>query len=441
MIEKVSQIAKKKLVGYDYEIFFIKNKKLKSESHDLKVDKLIASEDIGFSIRVIKQKRQGFAYSTSFDTKSIEDVIETAKSLCEISSEDESITLNDKLERTKDIEYFDTFAVNLPIEDKIEKSVELEKIVRQMDERIRSVRNSMFIENVYEKHIVNSLGLEIKEIGTIYTAMVSAVATDGKDTQIAWGYNSKRFLSDLDLFSIAKETVYNSTSLLGASSINTKNIPVIFPPQAMVELLDTFSSAFLGDSLVKGKTAFEGKIGKKVASEQINLIDNGILEKGLASSSYDDDGVAKRKNVVIQNGVFNTFLHNLSSAKKSSSHTTGNSVRSDFRTLPSTGITNFYIDKSNQDIDKVLNEYDEIFYVIDLMGLHTADPISGNFSLGVNGLVLSKGEVVKAVRGAAIAGNFLEILQKVIVVGDDLKFYGNIGSPSVIVDSMTVAGD
>lgn len=441
MVERVIDIAKRKLTGYDYEIFFLKNKKLKSESHNLKVDKLIVSEDVGFSIRVIKQKRQGFAYSTSFDSQSIEDTIEAAKSLCNISSEDSYITINDKLEKTKEIEYFDTFAVNLPVEYKIEKSIELEKIVRQMDDRIKLVRNSTFIENVYEKYIVNSLGLKIREIGTVYTALVSAVASDEKDTQIAWGYNSKRFLSDLDLSEIAREVIYNSTSLLGAGSINTKNMPVIFPPQAMVELLETFSPAFLGDSLVKGKTALKGKIGEKVASQEITIVDNGIFENGLASSSYDDDGIAKRKTVVVDKGIFKTFLHNLTSAKKSLSQTTGNSTRPDFKVLPSTGITNFYIESSNQKIDDILNSYDEIFYIIDLMGLHTADPISGNFSLGVNGLIISKGEVVKAIRGAAIAGNFLDILNRVVAVGDNIKFYGNVGSPTVIVDEMTIAGD
>lgn len=441
MLDKVLEIAKRKLVGYDYEIFFLKNKKLKSESHDLKVDKLIASEDTGFSIRVIRGGRQGFAYSTTFDRLSIEDTVETAKHLCDIASPDEHLTLNGTIEETREVEYFDLFASQLPVEEKIEKSVELERIVRQMDDRIKSVRNSTFIENVYEKHLVNSLDLEIRETGTLYTAMVSAVASDGNESQISWGYNSKRFLSDLDLEEIARETVYHAVSLLGAGSITTKSMYVLFPPHTMVELLDTFSSAFLGDSLYKGKTFFKDKINQKVGSSQITIVDNGVLEKGVASSSYDDEGVAKRKTIVIENGVFRTFLHNTTSAKKTSSQTTGNSVRTDFRQLPSVGITNFYIEKSDRDITDVLKDFDEVLYVVDMMGLHTADPISGNFSVGINGLILSRGEVVRAVRGAAIAGNFLDILNQVVAVGDDVKFYGNLGSPSVLVEKMTVAGE
>lgn len=441
MIDKVLDIAKRKLTGYEYEIFFLKNKKLKSQSHDLKVDKLIASEDVGFSIRVIKGKKQGFSYSTSLDKEAIEETVEDAKTLCDISSEEEALVLKDRLEETREIEYYDLFATKLPVEDKIDKSVELERLVRQMDDRIAYVRDSTFIENIYEKHTVNSFGLEIREIGTVYTAMVSAVAKEGNDSQIAWSYNSKRFLSDLDLSEIAREAVFNSTSLLGSSSIKTKSMPVLFPPSAVVELLDTFAPAFLGDSFVKGKTVFKDKINKKVASEKITLIDNGILPKGLASSSYDADGVAKRKTVIIQDGYFRTFLHNLTTATKANTSSTGNSSRNDFRSFPSVSITNLYIEASTDDIQKVIQDMDELFYIIEMMGLHTADPISGDFSLGVSGLLLSKGEVVKAVRGATIAGNFLELLNTVVAVGKDIKFYGNLGSPSLVVERLTIAGE
>lgn len=441
MLDRVVEIAKKKLTGYEYEIFFMKNRKLRSESQDLRVDKLIASEDVGFSVRVTNGRKQGFSYSTVFDTKSIEETIERAKDLCDVVSEEETIVLKDRLEKAEEIEYYDLFATKLPVEEKIEKSIELERLVKQMDDRIKAVRNSTFIENIFEKHLINSFGLEVREIGTVYTAMVSAVAREGEDSQIAWSYNSKRFLSDLDLEEIAREAVFNSTSLLGAGSIKTKSMLVLFPPPSIVELLDTFSPAFLGDNLIKGKTLFKDKVDQKVAFEKITLIDNGLLSKGLASSSYDGDGVAKRKTVVIENGYFKVFLHNLNTAKKANSQSTGNSSRNDFRTFPSVSITNFYIERSDDDIQKIIQDKDEVFYVIDMMGLHTADPISGDFSLGVNGLIISRGEIVRGVRGATIAGNFLELLQKTVAVGRDLKFYANIGSPSVLIEGITIAGD
>lgn len=442
MVEDIYRKAKEKLVGYDWEIFYFKNRKLKSESNDLKVEKIIASEDVGFSIRVLKDFRQGFAYSTTFDKESIELAIESAKNLCDISSQESSFVINDKVEKADEIEYYDNFAVNLPVEEKIEKAIELERLVRSMDERIKSVRSSTFTENEYKKILLNSFGVYLEEVGTVYSAMVSAVATEKNDSQIAWSYNAKRFLSDLDLEDIAKEAVYNSTSLLGAENIQTRTITVWFPQAAMVELLDVFSYSFLADALIKGKTLFKDKLGEKVAFEKISIVDNGILEKGVASSTYDAEGVLKRKNVLIKEGFLEGFLHNISTAKKLGiQYSTGNSVRSDFRSLPSVGLTNFYIENGKDDIKKIVSDHQDVFYVIDMMGLHTADPISGEFSLGVNGLILHKGEVVRAVRGATLAGNFLNLLKKAVAVGNDLKFYANIGSPSVLVEDLTLAGD
>lgn len=441
MIEKVVDIAEKKLKGYQWEIFYLKNKKLKAESNDFNLEKVSSAEDSGFSVRVLNGNSQGFAYSTSFTEKAIEETIETAKQISQITSSDEGNYLLDKLQETEKVEYFDTFAVNLPIEEKLEKAIELEKLVKLKDERIKAVRSSTFIENIVYTTLINSNGIKIEEKGTYYTAMVSAVAVDKGDSQIAWSYNSTRFLGDLNLEEIASEAVFHSTSLLNATTIETKKMTILLAPHAMTELLSTFSYAFTGDALIKGKTLFKDKIDEKIASHKITIVDNGRYPKGLYSSSYDAEGVVKKKNVLVENGVFKGFLHNLYTAKKTGQSSTGNAVRRDFRSLPSVDITNFYVEAGQDNITEFLKEADEVLYIIDLMGLHTADPISGEFSLGASGIIYHKGEVLKSVRGITIAGNFLDILKNAVLVGNDLKFYGNVGSPSVVVEGLTVAGE
>lgn len=440
-LEKVIDIAKRELKGCHWEIFYLKNKRLKSQSNDLKLDKVSVSEDAGFSVRVLFGKSQGFAYSTSFEEKDIIDCVKAAKELAKITSEDKANGFVEKLEESEKIEYFDTFAVNLPYTEKVEKSIELEKLVRQKDERIKAVRSSTFVENIVETVLVNSFKVEIKEKATFYSAMVSAVAQEGEDSQISWSFNATRFLSDLDLNKIADEAVFHAVSLLNSKPITTKNMTIMLPPHVAVEILDTFSSAFTGEALIKNKTLFKDKINKKVANEKLTLVDNGRLPKGFSTSTYDAEGNLKGKTVLIENGIFKGFLHNNYTAKKTGLTSTGNAVRSDFRALPSVGITNFYIENKTDDIKAFLNDADEVFYIIDLMGLHTADPISGDFSLGASGVIYHKGEVVKSVRGVTIAGNILSILNNIALVGNDLKFYGNLGSPTLIVENITVAGE
>ena len=440
-INQIKDIVKKELKDYQWEIYYLKTKKLKAESKNFELDVLTSSDEAGYSLRVLKGKSQGFAYSSSFEENSVHETIKKAKELAEITSPDEANGFVEEVKETEKVEYFDTFATQISPLEKAEKSIELEKLVKSKDERIKRVRSSSFNETVFEKGIFNSFGIEIVEKGTIYSAMVSAVAEENGDSQIAWSYTASRFLEDLNLKSIADEATFVALSLLNSTTIKTKVMPIVLSPYISAQFLSTFSSAFTGDALIKDKTLFKGKENKSVASELINIVDNGRLKKGVATTTYDDEGTPTRENILIKNGIFQGFLQNLYTAKKLNTSSTGNGSRSGFRTLPHVGTTNLYIKNGKTDLKEILKSYDELFYVTDVMGLHTADPISGEFSVGASGILYSKGECLRGIRGVTIADNFLSILNKVNAVANDLKFYGSVGSPSILIENVMVAGE
>ncbi len=439
-IQKVLDRVKEQLKDYQWEIYYLETKKLRSESKDLDIDVLTSSDEIGYSLRVLKNNSQGFAYSSSFEDDDILETIQKAKELAEISSPDEANGFVEEKVDVEKLEYFDTFGVKTDPLTKALNAVELEKITKSLDGRIKRTRNSSFSETVFETGIFNSNGIEIVEKGTVYSAMIAAVAEENGDSQISWSYGASRFLEDLNLEEIAREAVYNAVNLLNAVVIKTKEMPVLLSPYISASFLSTFSSAFSGDSLIKGKTLFEGKEGLKLTSELISIIDDGRYPKGIGTSTYDDEGTPTQKTPLIENGIFKGFLHNIYTAKKLGTKSTGNGSRAGFRSLPSVGSSNLFIQNGNNDISEVLKEYDELFYVTDVMGLHTADPISGEFSVGASGILFSKGEIVHGVRGVTIADNYLNLLDKVCAVGNDLKFYGSVGSPSVLVEKVMVAG-
>jgi PmbA protein len=440
-INQIIDLVKKELKDYQWEIYYLKTKKLKAESKNFELDVFTSSDEAGYSLRVLKGKSQGFAYSSSFDEKSLYETISKAKELAEITSSDEANGFLEELEDTEKIEYFDTSATKISPIEKAEKSIYLERLVKEKDERIKRVRSSSFSETIFEKGIFNSFGIEILEKGTIYSAMVSAVAEENGDSQIAWSYTASRFLEDLELESIADEATFTALSLLNSTTIKTKVMPVVFSPYVSAQFLSTFSSAFTGDALIKDKTLFKGKENKSVASELITIIDNGRLKKGLATTTYDDEGVPTKENFLIKDGIFQGFLQNLYTAKKLNTNSTGNGSRSGFRTLPHVDTTNLYIENGKTPLDEILKSYDEVFYITDVMGLHTADPISGEFSVGASGIIYSKGEILRGIRGVTIADNFLGMLNKVNAVADNLKFYGSVGSPSILVENVMVAGE
>jgi len=239
---------------------------------------------------------------------------------------------------------------------------------------------------------------------------------------------------------MARDVVFKATSLLHPEPYETKAVPVLIFRDAMAMLLETFSVIFSGEYLLKEKTLLKGKVGEVIASELISIIDDGTLKDGFMSFPFDAEGVKTSRKVLVDKGVLKGFIHSLYTAKKLKENPTGNSVRESFRALPSCQVSNFYIEAGDMEMEELLSAYDEVFLVLDLMGLHTADPVSGDFSLGASGIIYKRGKKEKSVRELTISGNILELLKSVKGVGKDLTFYANIGSPSLLVEKLTVGG-
>jgi PmbA protein len=208
----------------------------------------------------------------------------------------------------------------------------------------------------------------------------------------------------------------------------------------MTELLGVLETAFSAESVIKGKSFLAGKDGKEVASPLVNIIDSGALEGQLGSSPFDGEGVKTGQTIVIKQGQLQGFLHNLYTANKMGVKSTGNAVRGSYKSTPEVGTTNFYLDKGKISREDLLKEIKRGVYVTEVMGMHTANPISGDFSLGASGLLIENGELTKPVKGIAIAGNLKELLMGIDAVADDLTFFVGKGAPTVRIQGITISG-
>jgi PmbA protein len=210
-----------------------------------------------------------------------------------------------------------------------------------------------------------------------------------------------------------------------------------------IDFLGIFASSFSSDSLQKGKSLLKDKLGKKIISHEINIIDSGLLSGKLGSSPVDAEGVPTREKILVHEGVLQTYLYDTYTARKGNTHSTGNAVRGSFSSLPSVGITNLFIEPSSAEKGLKQKELftllDKGLYIVDAMGVHTANPISGDFSLGVTGLWIEDGEIKFPVKEAAISGNILDFFNKIAAVGDDLIFYGTMGAPSLLISDIDVS--
>lgn len=441
-MEDIKGIVKSVLKeGFEFEIYFSESSKTKIDIEDLSVDRIEASKEMGLGIRVIKDGKVGFSYTTNLSKKSIQETTKMAMNIAQAQDDKDDIEfLKDQKIQNKHIELFDEAGLSKDKTHKINMLLDIEKRIKDKDPRISLVRDLSYTESKYHYIMENSFGVRTEEIMSGFFIMGCAIANSSSDTSSGCSYMSSRFLEDLNIDVLVNDIVNNTLSLLDPKSFETRTIPVVFSSDSMVSLLRAFSSIFLGDSLIKNKTMLKDKLNEKIAYEEVNIIDDGTLNRGVGSSNYDADGNPTKENILIENGVFKGFLHNLYTAKKLNVESTSSSVRASYKSMPITGIHNLYLKASNNNLEKLLTAYENCLYITELMGLHMADPISGNFSLGASGIYYKSGKPVNAVRAVTVASNFLELLKKIKLIGNDFRFFGHVGSPSVLVENITIGG-
>ena len=426
---------------FEFEVYTERKNKLKIESAGEKVENITTSTESGIALRVLKDGKMGFSYTSDVRKETLSKIVEEAIQICQTQVADRGNRLVEEFKISEVESVFDQEGVGRSLEEKIGFVIGLERRAKSIDKRIRSVRKASLTESQMEVSLYNSHGVSFNYSGTFYSAMIATVAEESGDSSISYEFRGVRRFSELDPLDIAMDAVFKAVSLLKPQSIETSVLPVVLFRDASAMLLSAFSQMFLGDSLVKGKTLLKERIGDSIGAELLTVVDDGTLSGGYATLPYDGEGTPQRRKEVIERGVFKDFLHSIYTATHSEVEPTGNGERSDFRSTPSSGITNLYIEKGEIPFEDLFKFHTKVFLVLELMGLHTVDPVSGEFSLGAGGIIYENGKPSKPVRGVTIAGNILDLWNKIVAVGSDLKFYGNVGSPSLLVEDITVGGN
>ena len=257
------------------------------------------------------------------------------------------------------------------------------------------------------------------------------------------GYVVAKSLNDVKPDKIAKMGVDEALSKIGGTSIASGNYKVIINNEAMVSLLSTFAGIFSGDAVQKGLSLLKDKEGEIIATDIVNLVDDPHLEDGLASVSFDDEGVATLKTYLIKNGKLNSLLHNLKTANKAGVKSTGNGFKASYASPISVSPTNFYIEPGINSLEEMTKKINKGLIITDFAGLHSgANSITGDFSLAAKGFYIEDGIKTHPVEQITVAGNFFTLLNNIEEIGSDLKFpMSSVGSPSIIIKELSIAGE
>ncbi len=405
------------------------------------IETLKNAEARGLGIRVYKDDGMGYSFSADFSNTALESVIHQAVANAAIVEKDLYNKMPGGNFNYPKLDLYDPEIVSTALEDKINIAKDIETAAKAEDKRITITENSTYQDSVYSVTIVNSNGLDAFYKGAYCGAYAFLVGEEEGDSQTGFAVQYGLKYSHLDPKKIGQEAAQKAVRMLGAKEISTQQATVVLDPYVVTNFLGVLSPSISAESVQKGRSLFAGKIGELVAANNISIIDDGVLPGGIASSPFDGEGVASQKTVLIENGKLNGFLYNTYTAAKDNVQSTGNSTRGSYKSTPEVGTTNFYIAKGDISRDKLIGEVDNGLYVTEVMGIHTANPISGDFSVGAAGIWIKNGQLQGPVRGVAIAGNIASLLMAIDGVADDLTFFVGKGAPTIRIREMVISGN
>ncbi|WP_094227694.1 TldD/PmbA family protein [Methanolobus psychrotolerans] len=395
-----------------------------------------AKENIitGIGIRAVVNGAVGFASTNIMSL--IDEAAKNAVSSANIQDSDpdwRSLPSNQKYPAVSGI--MDQQLKNMELDDCIAHTMEMIEGTKTVPGII--VTSGSFGRSYGKRLILNTNGVEVSEEGTGVSGFVDVITNSG-ETSTAYDFAISRN-NDIDFISIGKNAAELARMSQDTISIEPHRTEVILHPFAFSDLIEnTFMSSIDADNVQKGRSSLIGKKGEIIANEQLSIYDDGLLEGGIETGIADDEGVASQRTTVIENGTFMSYLYDTYTAGKDCVESTGNASRNSYLSTPSVGTRNFIIDFPKCD---VIDDTDSGVYVNTVIGAHTANGISGDFSVEArNAFTIKDGKLDKPIASLMISGNIFDMLKNINGAGTDVRKVGGTITPSIRVSDISVIG-
>jgi PmbA protein len=396
----------------------------------------------GAGLRILIGKKTGSSYTSDLSLEGIERLVKSAIELADITSDDPHAGLPepDELGRIEgDLEMYSADVAQLDTGFKIEMAKRAEEAALSADPRIFNSEGASFDNHVGRHIFVNSRGFSGEYRSSYCSLSTSPVAKEGESMERDYWYTMARAFPGLETPEyVGRTAAARALRRLKPVKVETQKVPVVFEPRTARSLLDNIFEAVHGMSIYRHESFLAGKLGERVASEDVTLIDDSTLPGLFGTSPFDDEGVASRRTVVIERGVLKSYLLNTYAARKLGMKTTGNASRG-LTGNAGIGHGNFFLERGVQSPEQILAGISNGFYVTELMGFGV-NIVTGDYSRGATGLWIRNGELAYAVSEVTIAGNLSDMLLGIGAIGSDLEFRGSVAAPTLKIGEMTVGG-
>jgi PmbA protein len=423
LLDLATRIAGAARPGEQVEAYAGRGRETEVRVYGGEVESLSSAESSGIGIRVVVGDRQGFAYAGSLDADVVRETLEEARDNAGFASPDEWVGLAEPDGVAPvDLDLWRDDLAGYPADTKVARALELERAVRAGDPRIRAVESAEWGDAALESAVATSTGIRAATRRTACYLSAYAIAGEGAETQTGGGYSVGRSPDDLDLDKAARDAVRRSTRLLGAVKPRSEHLTVVFEPEITATVLAIMGGTLDGEAVLKGRSLFADRIGESVSVGDFTLVDDPTDPEAYGAARFDAEGLATRRNALIEGGVLRKFLYNTYSARRAGTASTASAVRAGFKSGPGTGARALMVVPGRLTPEEILAQVGEGLLVQSVSGVHSGvNPISGDFSVGAEGVLIRGGELAGPVRELTIASTIQRMLTGVVAVGSDLE--------------------
>ena len=427
----------------EYELYYQAEESTSVSAFQHEMNEFSAANEGGVCFRCIVNGKMGYASTESLCMEEAEAIVQRAKENALVLEAEEPVFL---CQGGKTYQKLKLTPYDLPSTEALVAAVlSTQEKLYNADSAVADGSSTQGISACSRIAIVNSKGLDLQYENNLAGLVTGAVVSDGKemanDYQIKLGK-----LDTLDTDALAKKAVEGALRKLGGEVAPTGVCPVVFDPEAMSDLLSTYSGIFSAEAAQKGLSKLSDKEGQMIASPAVTLVDDPFHPDSPMPIHFDAEGYPTATKKVIEAGRLNTLLYNLKTAAVAEKESTGNASKAKYSSSVTVRPFTMYLAGGEMTEEELLQKAGNGVYINSLGGLHAgADPISGDFSLQSAGFLIENGVKTKAVKSFTVAGNFYELLQNIVAVANNTQLPAALGmtafgAPSVLVEKLSIAG-
>jgi PmbA protein len=407
------------------------------------VEQLAAADSLGVGVRIVRDRRQGFAYCGTFDDAALAEAVAEARDNAAFGEPDEAagVAEHDGVEPL-DLDLWHPGLAEVPTADKVALAVELERAVLAADPRITGVESCDYGDSRGEAAIATTTGIRRTSRQTTCDLVAYSLAADGDDTQSGFGFSLARSFDGLDVTVAARDAADRAVRMLGATKPPSGRLTVVLDPWVTAQLVGIVAGTLGAEEVIKGRSLFAGREGEQVASPLVTLVEDPTDARSWGATPVDDEGLATRPVPLVGSGVLGGFVHSTWTARRMGTASTGSAVRSGFKATPTAGCRAVALTPGDAGAAELVARVGDGVLVQEVSGLHSGvNPVSGDLSTGAEGLRIRGGEVAEPLREFTVASTLQRLLLDVVAVGSDLTWLPMTAAGlTLVVGDVAVSG-